>query len=423
MFKAIRDWNHNRLARRRVRKTGAAALTGLFATAASSGVATTRDLLDARFPGCRPLHLFTVPADSPQRISLVTDSISHGSFYGGVGTSLILAALLAQARHARLRIITRTERAAPTNLEHLLELYGIELDHDVEFAFVPQHDADADTDTLPGELFVTTSWWTTAATMASVPKDSIIYILQEDERMFYPFGDERLRCESVLRDRDIHFVVNTKLLFEHLVSEGFDNVARNGQYFEPAFPEDIFHPRPRRPGQKKTLLFYARPNHARNIFLFGVDVLDEAVALGIVDPEQWDIVFVGKDVPRLNLGERCVPQVREGLSWQAYADLAGRVDIGLSLMYTPHPSYPPLDLAASGAVVVTNKYLNKHDLQDYSRNIVCAELSKPAMLEALKEAVAMSDDHQRRLDNRRGALLGTDWRTAFSPVLASWKDR
>lgn len=424
MFQAIRKWNHDRLTRRRLRREGSAAASGGAGDATSpEGPSTVRGIMDARFPNCRPLRLFTVPSESPQRISLVTDSISPGSFYGGVGTALILTALLAQTRSARLRIITRTEPATASNVEHLLDLYGIELMHDVEFAFVPTQDPEAEADMLPGELFVTTSWWTTEATMASVAKDSILYILQEDERMFYPFGDDRLRCESVLRDGEIRFVVNTKLLFEHLVSEGFDNIARNGQHFEPAFPEFIFHPREKAPEEKKTLLFYARPNHLRNVFYFGIEVLDEAIVRRIIDPALWDIVFVGKDVPPLTLGECCTPQVHEGLTWQAYAALAGRTDIGFSLMYTPHPSYPPLDLAASGAVVVTNRYLNKNELADYSGNIICADLRKAAMLQALEEAVRRCADGSVPRDARRGPRLNTDWRTAFAPVLSAWKER
>src|SRR5690606_32370723 len=109
--------------------------------------------------------------------------------FGGVGTAMILGALLAEGRGQRLRVVTRTERARPDNLRHVLGLYGIDLSHEVEFAFAPAFDSRGEIDILPGEEFITTSWWTTAAALGSVPRESIIYLLQEDERTFYPFGD------------------------------------------------------------------------------------------------------------------------------------------------------------------------------------------------------------------------------------------
>ena len=51
--------------------------------------------LDERFPNLRPLHVYA-SASAPKRISMVTDSINSGSLFGGVGTALIFATLLAR---------------------------------------------------------------------------------------------------------------------------------------------------------------------------------------------------------------------------------------------------------------------------------------------------------------------------------------
>ena len=53
------------------------------------------------------------------------------------------------------------------------------------------------------------------------------------------------------------------------------------------------------------------------------------------------------------------PTVWSKLPWSKYAELVSTMDLGLCLMDTPHPSYPPLDLAAAGAVVVTNTHGSK----------------------------------------------------------------
>lgn len=381
------------------------------------GWVSARELARKQAQMCEPLRLFSIPAGVVPRVSMVTDSINKGSLYGGVGTAMILSALVAQETGARLRIVTRTERAQPEGLDGVLANYGIRLTHDVEFVFAPFYDENYEIDFFREELFITTSWWTTAATLGSVRSERIVYLLQEDERMFYPHGDEHLRCARVLQHPDIRFVINTRLLFDHLVGSGLQNIAARGTWFEPSFPPEVFRPRERAQA-KRTLLFYARPNNVRNLFYFGLEVLEAAIARGVVDLEQWDLVLVGKDIPKLRFDEgRYSPRRLENLSWTEYAALAGTTDLALCLMYTPHPSYPPFDLAASGAVVVTNRFGNKQDLSGYSDNILCGELDVDDMVATLARGVRLALDAGAREANFRANRLLSDWRVSFTDVV------
>jgi len=83
------------------------------------------------------------------------------------------------------------------------------------------------------------------------------------------------------------------------------------------------------------------------------------------------------------------------------------------LMSTPHPSYPPLDLAASGGVVLTNRFGSKTDLSDYSENIIVAELDIESLLEGLRQALALTQDSERRERNYAASGLGRSWNEAF----------
>ena len=86
--------------------------------------------------------------------------------------------------------------------------------------------------------------------------------------------------------------------------------------------------------------------------------------------------------------------------WPRYARLMRGADVGLSLMSTPHPSYPPLDLAACGAVSVTNRYGPKRDLSVYSpENILCADLGAEALADEFTRAIALAFDDDRRSGN------------------------
>ena len=404
--------------RKRLRPTLAALPASVGGSDEHHGWVSARELVAKHQQACSGLRLFRIPAATPPRISLVTDSISKGSLYGGVGTSIIMAALLAESRGARLRIVTRTERAQPSAVAGVLGLYGIELTREVEFAFAPFYDSGYEIDSFPDELYITTSWWTTAATMASVPSKDIVYLLQEDERMFYPYGDEHLRCSQVLANADIRCIINTHLLYDHLVGSGLANLAGRAIAFEPSFPPSVYSPAASRAEGRRTLTFYARPNNVRNLYHFGLAVLETAISRGVIDLAEWDIVFMGKDIPKLRLDDgRYTPRRLENMSWNEYAELCGRTDLALCLMYTPHPSYPPFDMAASGAVVVTNRFGNKQDLGGYSANILCAEPELEAMVAEIGRGVALARDTARRQANHQANRLGRDWKQSFAEVL------
>ena len=165
-------------------------------------------------------------------------------------------------------------------------------------------------------------------------------------------------------------------------------------------------------------MFYARGNADRNLFHFGIDVIETAISRGIIDLGQWDLVLLGRDIPELKFNDgQLIPQRYENVSWRAYAELAGQTDVAVCLMYTPHPSYPPFDFAASGAVVITNRFGNKQDLSAYSANILCGDLNLEAMLETLARGIALALDAARRKDNFDSQQLGVDWTRSFAPVI------
>ena len=342
-----------------------------------------------------PLGLFEVPADGGKgRVSMVTDSINEGSLFGGVATALIFTALLARRTGRRLRIVSRTQAPAAENVAIVFRAHGIAWEDNIEFAFADIADETNAIDTVPDEWFVTTSWWTTESTRQSVPDAQILYILQEDERMFYPFGDDYLACSEVLADRSIRKVVNSELLHRHLKGDGM--VGEETPFFEPSFPDRIYFPEPGPEEEKRKFFFYARPNNARNLYDRGLAVIEAALERGILDPEVWDIHFVGKDLAPMTLSGGVEPILLQNLAWEDYAAFVRSVDLALTLMYTPHPSYPPLDVAACGGVAVTNSFGVKTDLSRYSRSIICVDSEVETLVEGLRQGIERAMDREGR---------------------------
>jgi hypothetical protein len=164
-------------------------------------------------------------------------------------------------------------------------------------------------------------------------------------------------------------------------------------------------------------LFYARPNNQRNLYFRGIEVISDAMERGILDPGQWEIHFVGKDLTEFLLPGGVKPSLSENLAWPDYAALIRRTDLGLSLMYTPHPSYPPLDLAACGAVAITNRYGRKTSLAQYSNNILCIDDDVDSLVNGIAAGVELAKDREQRATNYQLSGLSRDWVKAFEPAL------
>ena len=236
------------------------------------------------------------------------------------------------------------------------------------------------------------------------------YLLQEDERMFYGHGDDRLRCAETMADPHIRFVINSKLLFEHLTKgpEPLPNIADRGFWFEPAFPTFDRRMTSGKVSRKRQFFFYARPHNLRNLYCRGLETIAACLEEGILDPEEWDFHFAGRDLISVSLPHGVQPHLQQNLPWTDYVELIRRMDLGLSLMDTPHPSYPPLDLAASGAVVVTNRHGRKTSLCQYSENIVCVDPTVEALKAGIADGIKLALNETRRKQNwQTTGSLGT----------------
>ena len=404
----------SRLRQRRLRNLTASSLTGILPASTQS-----RDLLRQRFNSCEPLPAFPAPA-AGRRISIVTDSVGEGALYGGVGTAIVIAALLAGRTGASLRLITRTEPSDLHRLKTVLDANGVTWTGDIEAIHAPPF-SEARVPLTDGDYFLTTSWWTTRATVTAVPASKVFYLLQEDERMFYPRGDERLRCSETMNDSRIHLVINSELLFRHLGSdpEPLPKLQGRSVWFEPAFPAHLFFDdSDRRDGApKRTFFFYARPHNLRNLYWSGLEAITLAIEQAVLDPVKWSFIFAGREIGPVVLPYGCEPTILENLAWDKYAEVVRSVDLGLSLMDTPHASYPPLDLAASGAVVVTNSCGIKTSLESYSANIITVAPDVLDLCEGMRMGTELVANPDRRRDNYAKSQIQRDWGLALEGAL------
>ena len=355
---------------------------------------------------------------------MVTDSIKSDSLLGGVATALIVATLYANKMNCELRIITRTENMNSLNYASIMRINGITPAKKVSFysdyeRFV--RDIDYKLDVGPNDIFFATSWWSAIAAEKTSIRNRIFYIIQEVETFFYNYGPERLLCEKVMKNSNIDFIVNSSFLYNYF-QENEPNITNNGIYFEPAFSKSLYKTPNLRKKEKYKLFFYARPNNPRNLYQIGVKMLKKAIETGILTSKEWEIYCVGQDAPVIEFSDGSKSISLGRLSWSEYAEFLSDVDLGLCLMYTPHPSYPPFDVACSGGVVLSNKMLNKVSF-DMCKNVILADLDEASFLRAFQSAVLLAKDIEQRKQNFESNTIPRDWAMTLSETLKYMEDK
>jgi beta-1,2-rhamnosyltransferase WsaF-like protein len=170
----------------------------------------------------------------------------------------------------------------------------------------------------------------------------------------------------------------------------------------------------------RRLLFYARPepHAARNMFGLGVLAIDRALAQGAL--AGWELHGIGAigRGRRIELGGGASMEVLRRADQGSYARILRDHDVGLALMYTPHPSLVPIEMASAGMLAVTNTFENKtaEALGAISPNLLAAEPTVDGIAAALGAAAAAAGDAERRA---RGSAVrwSRDWDESFGDEL------
>jgi len=364
-----------------------------------------------------------VENNQPVRINIVIPEINFDCFYGGYIAKFNLALMLAQ-RGRKVRLLTVDPCSYRLNQwrERIKDYAGLE---DV-FDFVEVQccdDRKTGVSVNPDDTFIATTWWTAYivhATAQQLGQEKFIYLIQEFEPFTFPMGSYYAMARSSY-DFPHNAIFSTQFLQSYFASQKigvFEGESNDGNAM--AFENAIFAYdakeltfQDRAPHR---LLFYARPEaHAsRNMFEIAYIALSKAIEQGVFN-DQWEIHGIGSNHKNIPLPNDCELVMRGIVGLTEYRELLPQYDIGLSLMYTPHPSLLPLEMAAAGMVVITSECMNKthSDLHAISSNLYGAVPTIDGVLAGIKEAVQKVDDMNERL---RGAEVNwaSSWPQAFS---------
>jgi hypothetical protein len=368
--------------------------------------------------------------DAPRRVNLLIPTIDLRHFFGGYIAKLNLARRLAE-RGLRVRIVTvdpvgPLPRSWARDLESYSGLAGL-FDR-VEVAFGRESPG---LEVSRSDAFVATTWWTAHIAhraLGQLGGERFLYLIQEYEPFTFPMGSYAALADESYRLPHVA-LFSTELLRGYFRRHGIGVYAGGGEAGDAAsaaFQNAITAVDPPTADElaaraTRRLLFYARPepHAARNMYELGVLALGRALERGAF-ADGWSLHGIGTvDAERrVDLGGgaslRLLPRSAQG----AYAELLRDHDVGLALMYTPHPSLVPIEMASAGMLTVTNAFENKtaEALAAISPNLITAEPGLDGVADALCEAAAGAGDAERRARGSRVAW-SRDWDASFDDAL------
>ena len=286
------------------------------------------------------------------------------------------------------------------------------------------------------DVFIATSWWTAHVLrdlrawqqqQFQQPARPWAYLIQDYEPGFYPWGGRYWLAQSTYGgsepDPQLHAVINSATLQRFLARQGH-RFAQADCFDAPLHPA-LRQAAAREPQVRKerVLLAYGRPGVERNAFALVVQALRHWAA-AYPGSAGWQVVSAGEAHEPVELAPGIVLQPLGKLSLEDYTTWLQRAAVGFSLMCSPHPSYPPRDMAAFEVDTVTLPFVDK-PMDEHRRFRVAASPAPRDLARTLAEATRAFD---AELAQRGGATAGTvpraiDLQHAWmsdAPPFAAW---
>ena len=326
--------------------------------------------------------------ETERRLNLLIPSLEKRHLYGGIATALSFFKEMAK-HFPKARLIVTDSPSWDYDRESLREY---------EIVFINDRSATG-LEVGTGDVFVATAWWTAYILQGvltwqekeyRLKKPYYFYLIQDYEPGFYSWSTLFALAETTYRS--LHRTVavfNTEILKKYF--EGLGYRFYRTFSFKPAINRLLLEGLEKSKHMKREtpyqIVIYGRPSVERNCFNLIVHALGKWTQ-DFANCRQWSIISAGEPHPDVLLNEGVCVKSAGKLSLPDYQSTLARSSVGISIMVSPHPSYPPLEMAAYGLEVVTNSFSNK-DLSSLAGNITSIQVLTPEnVAQALVEACA-----------------------------------
>lgn len=337
------------------------------------------------------------------RLNVLPPSLSASKAFGGLATQVDLPLQVFQhslvEQGWKIRFICISPAPAPEDniVNQCIERRGL------DSAAVACHYDSSSGAPVPvarGDLFLGSLWYNLSWALPLMrfqqaqfggPKRPYISMIQDYEPGFHPWSSAHmLTTASYDNEWPKRIIFNSTELAAFYKARG--HASEESCTFEPvlnaALREALAAPSP--PKKERRILVYGRPNSRRNCFFLAKRAL-ELWSERYKNARAWRIVSVGAADPPFALPGGAPVDVLGKLTLAQYAEELHRAAVGLSLMASPHPSYPPLEMAHFGALTICNNFECK-DMTAWHDNLSPVAVPDPEHLaEALTAACRRFD--------------------------------
>lgn len=326
------------------------------------------------------------------RLNLLVPSLSTKNVFGGISTAITLFELLCKKLNCNFRIIVLDDAINKSDMAAYQNVDLVSWDYDgiQKSQIVDMSCRNGKTISVgKQDIFLATTWWSAYVVEEIIKQQAhyfsskahpLLYLIQDYEPGFYAWSSKYLLAESTYKlDVEVIAIFNSKLLQDYFLNKGY--VFYKYLYFNPELNPALateLRKTKEENKRKKQILIYGRPGTARNAFEIIIEGLRRWNSIDD-KANDWTIFSVGEKHKDIKISERQNVRSLGKLSLSEYSHMMAESQIGISLMVSPHPSYPPLEMATYGMRVITNSFENK-DLSIYGENIISLKKGSPEEL-------------------------------------------
>lgn len=342
------------------------------------------------------------------RLNILIPTINPHQTYGGVATAMKFFNSLQESlgNHYDYRIIVDNMITDEAKEKFSNYKFKNTLGNDTEQYEIVETVDNIDIHLRKNDMFIATIWWTAHSAYHLLDNQrryfnnnlKFIYFIQDYESGFSKWSTEWAIIENTYKKLNKTIPIFNS---EELAAFMLDRFEVESGYYIPyqlneTLAKKIDLNRPR----KKQIIIYGRPLTERNVFEILIDGLYQWQKKNPIESKEWNIYSLGEEYSEQLVSHIDNITIMGKVSLEEYAIFLSESTVGISLMISPHPSYPPLEMASAGIKTISNTFDGKY-LEKRSKNITSIDILSPENLAKTIELIIREEN----INNVGGAIL------------------
>jgi O-antigen biosynthesis protein len=314
---------------------------------------------------------FSRDDDQRPRLNFLLPRLSQSTMFGGIQTGFKIffeiAAGLRKAEDWQIRVIP--DAGYEREISLVLRQNGCNRYVPEEALDITPKSSSPNLPTRRNDVFIAYNWWTVlnsrrllemqAKAFGGTPRP-LIYFIQDYEPLFYPMSSTHMLARAAYDlDWPIWGIFNSQQLFDYFSLQG--HRIEKSIVFEPRLHPALLGHMSLLSAEKKerTILVYGRGAEGRNC----LSLLKAGLQMWSANypkSKSWAVRSLGSPHAPFTLSDGRTITAEGKLPLEDYARTLLTSSLGISLMASPHPSYPPLEMAHFGIRTITNAFTCKN---------------------------------------------------------------